>query len=83
MIYLADQIFILGPTYMHLMCPYEHHMVVMKGYLRNHAHAEGSMIEGYTGGYRMLCRLYERWKPNRCHSFMTPWSTILERNQST
>jgi hypothetical protein len=23
-------------------------MVVMKGYVRNHAHPEGSMIEGYT-----------------------------------
>jgi hypothetical protein len=23
-------------------------MVVMKGYVHNHAHLEGSMIEGYT-----------------------------------
>jgi hypothetical protein len=23
-------------------------MVVMKGYVRNHAHPEGSMVEGYT-----------------------------------
>jgi hypothetical protein len=30
------------------MYPYEHHMVVMKGYVRNRAHPEGSMIEGYT-----------------------------------
>jgi hypothetical protein len=48
MIHLADQVFILGPTYMHHMYPYEHHMVVMKDYVRNHAHPEGSMIEGYT-----------------------------------
>jgi hypothetical protein len=34
--------------YMHYMYPYEHHMVVMKGYVCNHAHPEGSMIEGYT-----------------------------------
>jgi hypothetical protein len=48
LIHLADQIFILGPSYMHYMYPYEHHMVVMKGYVCNHAHLEGSMIEGYT-----------------------------------
>jgi hypothetical protein len=48
MIHLADQIFVLGPTYMHHMYPYECHMVVMKGYVRNHAHPEWSMIEGYT-----------------------------------
>jgi hypothetical protein len=48
MIHLSDQIFVLGPTYMHYMYPYERHMVVMKGYACNHAHPEGSMIEGYT-----------------------------------
>jgi hypothetical protein len=47
MIHLADQIFVLGPMYMHHMYPYERHMVVMKGYVHNHAHSEGSMIEGY------------------------------------
>jgi hypothetical protein len=30
------------------MYPYERHMVVMKGYVCNHTHTEGSMIEGYT-----------------------------------
>jgi hypothetical protein len=30
------------------MYRYQRHMVVMKGYLRNHAYLEGSMIEGYT-----------------------------------
>jgi hypothetical protein len=48
MIHLADQVFILGPTYMHHMYPYECHMIVMKGYVCNRAHSEGSMIEGYT-----------------------------------
>jgi hypothetical protein len=48
LIHLVDQIFILGPTYMHHMYLYEHHMIVMKGYVRNCAHPEGSMIEGYT-----------------------------------
>jgi hypothetical protein len=48
MIYLADQVLILGPTYMHHMYPYQCHMVVMKGYVCNRAHPEGSMVEGYT-----------------------------------
>jgi hypothetical protein len=30
------------------MYPYKHHMVVMKGYVHNCAHLEGSMIESYT-----------------------------------
>jgi hypothetical protein len=47
-IHLADQIFVLGPTYMHHMYPYKHHMVIMKGYVCNCAHPEGCMIEGYT-----------------------------------
>jgi hypothetical protein len=48
MIHLADQIFVLCPLYMHYMYPYKHHMVVMMGYVRNHVHPKGSMIEGYT-----------------------------------
>jgi hypothetical protein len=47
MIHLADQIFVLCPMYMHHMYPYKRHMVVMKGYVRNRAHPEGSMEEGY------------------------------------
>jgi hypothetical protein len=48
MIYLAYQIFVLHPIYMHYMYPYERHMVVMKGNIRNRTHPEGSMLEGYT-----------------------------------
>jgi hypothetical protein len=48
MIHLAYQIFVLGPSYMHYMYLYERHMVVVKGYICNFAHPEGSMIEGYT-----------------------------------
>jgi hypothetical protein len=40
MIHLADQILVLGPSYMHYMYLYERHMVVMKGYAHNCAHAE-------------------------------------------
>jgi hypothetical protein len=48
MIHLSDQIFVLGPTYIHYMYQYKRHMVVIKDYVRNRAHLEGSMIEGYT-----------------------------------
>ena len=48
MIHIADQIFVLGPVYLHHMYPYERYMSIMKGYVRNRAHPEGSMIEGYT-----------------------------------
>jgi hypothetical protein len=48
MIHLVDQIFVLGITYMYHMYPYDHHMVVIKGYVCNRAHPEGPMIEGYT-----------------------------------
>jgi hypothetical protein len=48
MIHLVDQIYVLGPSYMHYKYPYECHMVVMKGYVHNCAHPEGSMIEGCT-----------------------------------
>jgi hypothetical protein len=41
MIHLAYQIFVLGPSYMHYMYLYEHHMVTMKGYVRNRTHPEG------------------------------------------
>jgi hypothetical protein len=40
---------------MHHMYPYEHYMVVMKGYVCNHAHLEGSMIEGYTAEEVIEC----------------------------
>jgi hypothetical protein len=48
MIHLADHIFVLGPMCVHHMYRYECHMVVMKGYVHNHSHHEGSIIEGYT-----------------------------------
>jgi hypothetical protein len=47
MMHLPDQIFVLGSSYMHYMYPYERHMVIMKGYVRDRSHPESSMIEGY------------------------------------
>jgi hypothetical protein len=54
-IHLAYQIFMLGPSYMHYTYPYTRHMIVMKGYVRNHAHPEGSMIEDYTAEEVIEC----------------------------
>jgi hypothetical protein len=48
MIHIVDHIFVLIPLYLHHMYPYEPYMPIMKGYVCNHAHPEGSMIEGYT-----------------------------------
>jgi hypothetical protein len=41
MIHLTDQIFVLSPSYMHYMYPYERHMVVMKDFVHNCAHPVG------------------------------------------
>jgi hypothetical protein len=40
---------------MHYMYPDKCHMVVMKGYVHNHAHPEGSMIEDYTTKQVVKC----------------------------
>jgi hypothetical protein len=66
MIHLANQISVLGPMYMHHMYSYECHMVVMNGYVRNRAHPEGSMIEGYTNEEVIECCL-DYMKDERLH----------------
>jgi hypothetical protein len=48
MIHLKDQIFTLAPLYLHSMFPYEWFLAVLKAYVRNRAHPEGCIIEGYT-----------------------------------
>jgi hypothetical protein len=48
MIHLVDQILILGPLYLHSIFPYERYLAVLKSYVRNRAHPEGSIMEGYT-----------------------------------
>jgi hypothetical protein len=48
MIYLVDQIHALSPLYLHNMFPYERFLVVLKTYVRNRAHSEGSIVKGYT-----------------------------------
>jgi hypothetical protein len=48
MIHLVDQILILGPLYLHSIFSYERFLAVLKTYVWNHAHLEGSIMEGYT-----------------------------------
>jgi hypothetical protein len=48
MIYLMDQILILGPLYLYSMFPYERYLTVLKLYVRNRAHLDGFIMEGYT-----------------------------------
>jgi hypothetical protein len=48
MIHLIDQIITLGPLYLHSMFSYERLLVVLKAYVQNRAHAEGSIMEDYT-----------------------------------
>jgi hypothetical protein len=82
MIHLADQIFILGPMYMHHMYSLECHMVVMKGCVHNRAHPKGSMTEGYTTEEVIECCVYyiKNGKPI-CVLVSRPHDTLWERNQ--
>jgi hypothetical protein len=43
-----DQIHTLGPLYLYSMFPYEWYLAVLKSYVRNRAHPECSIMEGYT-----------------------------------
>nr|ABB47202.2 transposon protein, putative, CACTA, En/Spm sub-class [Oryza sativa Japonica Group] len=48
MVHIVPQIVALGPLYLHQMWSYERYMAVLKGYVWNRAHPEGSMVEGYN-----------------------------------
>jgi hypothetical protein len=48
MIHLVDQILTLGPLYLYSIFPYERYLAVLKSYVQNRAHPEGSIMEGYT-----------------------------------
>jgi hypothetical protein len=55
MIHLMDQIHTLGPLYLYSMFPYERYLVVLKSYVRNQAHLEGSIMEGYIAEEVVEC----------------------------
>jgi hypothetical protein len=48
MIHLMDQILTLDPLYLYSMFSYEQYLSVLKSYVWNCAHPEGSIMEGYT-----------------------------------
>jgi hypothetical protein len=48
MIHLVDQILTLGSLYLHSMFSYERYLAMLKSYVQNRAHLEGSIMEGYT-----------------------------------
>jgi hypothetical protein len=48
MIHLVDQILTLGSLYLHSMFSYEWYLTVLKSYVRNRTHTEGSIMECYT-----------------------------------
>nr|CAD37092.3 OSJNBa0042N22.16 [Oryza sativa Japonica Group]CAE76043.1 B1248C03.2 [Oryza sativa Japonica Group] len=47
-VHIVPQMVAFGPLYLHQMWSYERYMAVLKGYVRNRAHPEGSMVEGYS-----------------------------------
>jgi hypothetical protein len=65
MIHLMDQIITLGPLYLHSMFSYERFLAVLKAYVRNCAHPEGCIMEGYTIENVVECCTYyvkdEKW----------------------
>jgi hypothetical protein len=48
MMHLVDQIHTLGLLYLHSIFPYERFLAVLKAYVWNRVHLEGSIMEGYT-----------------------------------
>jgi hypothetical protein len=55
MIHFADHIFVLGPSYLHYMYPYEHHMVVMKGYVQSFIPTLYVSVRAPYGSHEGLC----------------------------
>jgi hypothetical protein len=55
MIHLVDQILTLGLLYLHSIFPYERYLAVLKSYVQNRAHLEGSIMEGYTSEEVVEC----------------------------
>jgi hypothetical protein len=59
------QIHTLNPLYLHSMFQYERYLAVLKSYVRNRAHPEGSIIECHTTEEVVECYTnyikYEKW----------------------
>jgi hypothetical protein len=48
LVHLVKEITILGPVFLHNMCPFERFMSVLKKYVLNRARPEGSITKGYV-----------------------------------
>jgi hypothetical protein len=48
LVHLVKEITILGPVFLHNMWPFERFMSVLKKYVLNRAHPEGSITKGYV-----------------------------------
>ena len=48
LVHIVNEIIALGPVFLHHMYVFEWYMGILKCYVRNRAHPEGSMIEGYS-----------------------------------
>ncbi|KAL4591741.1 hypothetical protein LXL04_004712 [Taraxacum kok-saghyz] len=46
--HIVSEIKAYGPIFLHYMYPFESHMGILKGYVRNYHRPEGSIIEGYA-----------------------------------
>ena len=46
-IHLVDEAMIVRPVQYHWMCPIERYLRRLKSYVKNKAHTEGSIVEGY------------------------------------
>jgi hypothetical protein len=48
MIHLVNQIHTLDLLYLHSIFSYKRYLAILKSYVRNHAHPDDSIMEGYT-----------------------------------
>ncbi|KAK1605574.1 hypothetical protein QYE76_029247 [Lolium multiflorum] len=62
LIHIMDDIVSLGPTFLHNMMPFERMNGVIKGYIRNRSHPDGSIVQG--------------WLTEECISFCTNYLDI-------
>ena len=59
LLHVVDDISQLGPTFMHYMMPFERQNGVMKGYVRNRARPDASMVKGFlTSECISFCQNY-------------------------
>ena len=47
LVHIVDDIVDLGPAYLHYMMPFERMNGVLKGYVHNRSHPDGSIVAGF------------------------------------